>query len=515
MSVDRVFHKLFYGWGFVAFRFRLLCFLLPLMLTVSLSFGILNLRAQTNRSPEYVFSPENAPWKHEFAVLASHWPLVEDSFWPGKSYDYRGYIDIVVWGKLIDGRRPNMLSVNYLLELERINQFILKNITVDVMAGNETFKIAYRDLCLSYDWKCFENDHVTMLMPKEYWGDFEGEIGAFASEIAEREVHVTYPIAWRGTEPIYLGSIVGAPSGIDDKGNFNYAKAIRLTYNIREGAVANVSSQWKKKLTRYLTQSPPASEILEFGLSHNDSLSDGLLEVAHDVTPKFSITFILLTYFVTLSSLTTLRRENFKGIDWVRSKPLLGFAGVVTPVLATISAFGLVLFCGATYNDIVDISPFLLICKLLTPTVSIGSVCGGERETSDPNDAKKRPVRFRNRRLNSVGGLASRITLRERHDKAGQKPQTTAHRSPVAQVTDRAVRASPCANGKQPSLIHHPPPSPAGSPVRRPVARRPPARLVLLLRSGHPSAPAVSESFASLQRLSSPTICAELSGATA
>jgi hypothetical protein len=57
-------------------------------------------------------------------------------------------------------------------------------------------------------------------------------------------------------------------------------------------------------------------------------LSDGLLEVSKELTPKFSITFILLTFFVTLSSLTTLRRENFKGIDWVRSKPLLGLAGL-------------------------------------------------------------------------------------------------------------------------------------------------------------------------------------------
>lgn len=117
--------------------------------------------------------------------------MQEESFWPGKSYDYRGYIDIVVWGKLIDGRRPNILRVDYLQEVERINQFILKNISVEVVSGNQTFNAIYRDLCLSYDWKCYENDHVTMLMPKEFWGDFSGELGAFASEIAEREVGVT------------------------------------------------------------------------------------------------------------------------------------------------------------------------------------------------------------------------------------------------------------------------------------------------------------------------------------
>lgn len=191
MSVDRVFHRLFYRWGFVAHRYRLLCFVFPLLISAALSVGFLNLEAQTNRTPEYVFSPEDAPWRREFAILASHWPITEESFWPGKSYDYRGYIDIVVWGKLVDGRRPNMLSVDYLLELERINQYVLTNISVEVTAGNDTLKVIYRDLCLSYDWKCFENDHVTMLLPKEYWGDFSGEVGAFASEIAEKEVGVS------------------------------------------------------------------------------------------------------------------------------------------------------------------------------------------------------------------------------------------------------------------------------------------------------------------------------------
>lgn len=61
---------------------------------------------------------------------------------------------------------------------------------------------------------------------------------------------------------------------------------------------------------------------------------------------------------------TVFLRENnvIVGIDWVRSKPILGVAALVCPLLATASAFGLVLWTGEYYNAIVDISPFIITC---------------------------------------------------------------------------------------------------------------------------------------------------------
>jgi hypothetical protein len=50
----------------------------------------------------------------KFAVLAEQWPIDEQRFWPGKSYDYQGYVDIVVAGKMRQGKRPNMLTSTYL-----------------------------------------------------------------------------------------------------------------------------------------------------------------------------------------------------------------------------------------------------------------------------------------------------------------------------------------------------------------------------------------------------------------
>ena len=102
-------------------------------------------------------------------------------------------------------------------------------------------------------------------------------------------MNITYPIGWRGSEPIYFGALVGRPHLTDQEGHFDYASAVRLTYNTREHKVGNISYIWRKKLAKWLTdQENPVSELLEFGITHNESLPEGLKDVADTLTPKFA-----------------------------------------------------------------------------------------------------------------------------------------------------------------------------------------------------------------------------------
>lgn len=68
-------------------------------------------------------------------------------------------------------------------------------------------------------------------------------------------------------------------------------------------------------------------EILEFGFYHNTSLPEGLQDVADALTPKLAITSSILLTFCLLCSIVLINHKGFTGIDWVRSKPVLGFAG--------------------------------------------------------------------------------------------------------------------------------------------------------------------------------------------
>ncbi|EFO23360.1 hypothetical protein LOAG_05122 [Loa loa] len=365
LSFDNLIQQLFYRWGSIAYRWRLILFIGPILLTIALGFGFLFIKEQTTIDPEYVFSPENAQWRYEKKVLSEHWPLNEQEFWPGKSYDYTGYVDIIAAGiKHPKFGRPNMLVLKYLDELERINQYIIHNVTISVTHNNIAYEVGFTDLCMSYDWKCFMNEHLTMLMPKERWGNFDPKLAEFTNDIITNEVKITYPIGWRGTEPIYFGALIGAPHIIDEEGHFNYVRAIRLTYNVRDEKIGNISYLWRKKVADFLSNvKNPASNILEFGMFHNESLPEGLQEVADSLSPKFAITCIVLFSLCGLSAIVLYKHEDgFIAIDWVRSKPAIALAGLFCPLLAIISAFGLILWMGSLYNAVVNVSPFIIFC---------------------------------------------------------------------------------------------------------------------------------------------------------
>lgn len=102
---------------------------------------------------------------------------------------------------------------------------------------------------------------------------------------------------------------------------------------------------------------------MEFGLYHNESLPEGLQDVADTLTPKFVIMSIILFVFCLSCSIVLMEFEGTVSIDWVRSKPILGLASLLCPLFATVSAFGLLLWLGVLYNAIVNVSPFIIACR--------------------------------------------------------------------------------------------------------------------------------------------------------
>lgn len=69
-----------------------------------------------------------------------------------------------------------------------IIQYIIHNVTIPVAHNGKVYHVGFTDLCMSYDWKCYMNDHLTMLMPKHRWGNFSEKIAEYANEIINTEV---------------------------------------------------------------------------------------------------------------------------------------------------------------------------------------------------------------------------------------------------------------------------------------------------------------------------------------
>jgi hypothetical protein len=71
---------------------------------------------------------------------------------------------------------------------------------------------------------------------------------------------------------------------------------------------------------------------------------------------------IVISYSI-IGTMTFKKKGSVIVIDWVVSKPYLAFGGVLSTLLAIISAIGLGLHIGILFIDMVIVVPFLIICK--------------------------------------------------------------------------------------------------------------------------------------------------------
>lgn len=109
-------------------------------------------------SPLLVPLFKNLPsrWKTELLTFAELWPLSENKFIPGKSFEMKRFVNILCKSK--DG--GSILRPEILDEIELLNQYITQNISVTTYDGK--YNLTYQDLCLSYDWVCGANEHIRM-----------------------------------------------------------------------------------------------------------------------------------------------------------------------------------------------------------------------------------------------------------------------------------------------------------------------------------------------------------------
>uniref|UniRef100_A0A915M0A3 Uncharacterized protein n=1 Tax=Meloidogyne javanica TaxID=6303 RepID=A0A915M0A3_MELJA len=136
----------------------------------------------------YVFTPRDARWKRELGTFSRLWPLDENKFIAGKSFETKRFVNILCKAK--DG--GNVLQPEILDEIDLLNRFISENITVPTTDGR--FQLSYQDLCLGYDWKCSANEHIEMFRQMTQVG---------------RVIELTYPKGGNKDTPAYLGTAIG------------------------------------------------------------------------------------------------------------------------------------------------------------------------------------------------------------------------------------------------------------------------------------------------------------------
>ncbi|KAL6724288.1 hypothetical protein Aduo_019188 [Ancylostoma duodenale] len=340
LSLEPLIRRFFNAWGPIAYRFKWPLFILPLLLTVGLSFGFLRLGTLRIDDPAYVFTPSDARWRRELRSFSENWPLNENKFLPGKSFETKRFVNVLIRAR--DG--GSILREEVLKEIQVLNQWISNNISVPTDDGR--FNLTYQDLCLSYDWVCGGNEHIDMLLQRNKIGNF---------------LDLSYPRGGNKDTPVYLGTVFGDVELFRENNTVKSAKITQLFYFLKQeqSIVRRYSSEFSYAVERFFLHYYK-SNIISISFAHYQSLQDGLGENAERFAPNFVVSFTTLSIYALVSAFC-FKPKPHRGIDWIRSKPWLACAGLSTTLMSIICGFGSLMLMGVSYNVINTIIPFLII----------------------------------------------------------------------------------------------------------------------------------------------------------
>jgi len=178
--LNNILERLFYRYAFFIARYYYLFIIVPVCLTLFLSSGFYFIVKQTKNDTEYAFTPIDGRAKYEkrsktskvillenwcefFRTFTEHFPIDEENFVAGQSFDVKHYVHVIVTGN--GDKNQNLMRRDLLDEVVSLNNFLLNTLNVTSYDGQAV--LFYRLICLQVEMACFENPHVAMLRHRE------------------------------------------------------------------------------------------------------------------------------------------------------------------------------------------------------------------------------------------------------------------------------------------------------------------------------------------------------------
>ncbi|KAI1725673.1 patched family domain-containing protein [Ditylenchus destructor] len=375
-SLEPYLRRFFYWYGGFVHKHRWIMFLVPLLISPLLGTGLLWLNDYRVDDPAYVFTPRDARWKRELGTFARLWPLEENKFLPGKSFETKRFVHVLCKAK--DG--GNILRPAILDEIKLLNSFIMENITIPTYDGK--FNLTYQDLCLSYDWVCGANEHIEMLRQMAQLG---------------KVIDLTYPKGGNKDTPAYLGTVLGDIKLNRSDSTVEEAHITQLFYFLKQepATVRQYSTDFEYSVEKFILHGFE-SDLITLSFAHYQSLQN-----AERFVPNLVISFSSLCVYCVMCAFS-LNRHSRCGINWVRSKPYTACAGLFNTILSLCSSFGTMLWFGVPYNVITTIIPFLIIA-IGIDDMFIMNACWDQTD-------RGLPTRIRMAEMMSNAGVAVSIT---------------------------------------------------------------------------------------------------------
>ncbi|XP_023212986.1 patched domain-containing protein 3-like, partial [Centruroides sculpturatus] len=242
--------------------------------------------------------------------------------------------DFLFTADRVNDREGNILRKEFLDEIQIVDQ-VVKNTTASVNGKN----IVYSDACHIKDGKCLENTLIDLLNNSN---NAIHEILKMKYPVNMDSVTYAYKIL-----SLNLGGVT-----TDDKGYIKEAKAVRLLYVLDE------SNENKKKWNEEWTKAV-YNKLKDYTFEHIKTFSEPfsstdyqIKRISQKLVSLISVAVVVVVIFCVSTNMTN---------NWVKSKPWLGVASVVSAGLAVATAFGLLSACGVENLQLSVGLPFLIL----------------------------------------------------------------------------------------------------------------------------------------------------------
>ncbi|XP_077994794.1 patched domain-containing protein 3-like [Glandiceps talaboti] len=306
--------------------------IIPIIVSLLLALG--GLRFTQDTDIESLFSPDNGPAKKHRQQIKEHFHFNYDGgFVPTRVTDIGRYAHVIVKAKENNG--INVLEEKTLAEILKFDHDV-KNITVSHTRNGHELKFRYLDICGKWKTSCVDSNILLQLLKYD-----AGYVNV---------LHISYPVTVVKGMEYFIGGSLGGVEYLNNTDIIKSAKAMSLLYSLRSDELDDVSGKWEDKFVDLALNFESNNIDISFIVSK--TLDDDFVSIIEYMIPYLVIAFLLLTTFAVCTCMMS---------DWVTSKPILGILGVISALLAVVSAFGLLLLCGVPFIHLVIGMPFLTL----------------------------------------------------------------------------------------------------------------------------------------------------------
>ncbi|XP_023213024.1 patched domain-containing protein 3-like, partial [Centruroides sculpturatus] len=298
--------------GVIISRYPLYFVIAPVMLSGLLSIGLIGIR--TNDDTESLISADRGKVFDAKQFIDKTFPINSNNF-DFLRLTKRPHFPMIY---IVNDREDNILRKKFLDEIQ-IEDQVVKNTTASVDGKN----IVYSNVCHIEDGKCLENTLIDLLNNSD---DAINEILRMKYPVNIDSVTYAYKILC-----LNLGGVT-----TDDKGYIKEAKTVRLLYVLDE------SNENKKKWSEEWTKA--VYKKLNYSFEHIKTFPDPfsstdfqVKRISQKLVSLISVAVVVVVIFCVSTNMTN---------NWVKSKPWLGVASVVTVGLSVSTGFGLLFACG-------------------------------------------------------------------------------------------------------------------------------------------------------------------------